>query len=170
MISLEPLLRISTKSDCGKECGGSPRDGLQAAFRGGLRRIPHNASKPVRCGNPTLGRFDSGAAVEKTENRDEAQPGEARVVGRHARGCIRLPGRPVRMSEYDAQRLDEPPEHPETASVKPKPSINQGSGAFEIRSSHTPSSAPASTIDLMATEQPDPPPGWAIASGTTSLG
>ena len=37
---------------------------VAGSLRGGAARArwPNRSSKPVRCGNPTLGRFDSGAA------------------------------------------------------------------------------------------------------------
>ena len=56
-------LRASEKlADCGETCGEGRLPVAQTASPGGLHPMHGEASKPVRCGNPTLGRFDSGAA------------------------------------------------------------------------------------------------------------
>ena len=81
---------------CGKERGANMHHCPQRAQQSRWRHSLAGSSKPVRCGNPTLGRFDSGAAPLSRLRRPERARGgcDGRVgLSRSAaRDCWRPPG------------------------------------------------------------------------------
>ena len=99
VISPECYCGLSSGFDCGKECGGNPCSTHQAALRDGLRRLLDDASIPVRRGNRTLGRFDSGAAPLSRFWRVRAGRGGLERPGGRVRSSVQVRSRPQESGE-----------------------------------------------------------------------
>ena len=92
---------LDRRRPCGRRCGANVVTTLQAGFPGYRDGLSFEASKPVRCGSPTLGRFDSGAARQPASRTPTSSaPARARARDRISRA------RPPTAARRSDKRLD----------------------------------------------------------------